>query len=162
MPRKLTEKQLAANRLNAKKGGRKKGTKNPATLEREKVLLAVNQQIMEQAAVLVRAGMIEAKGMNFVYRIDDVLNDKGKVIGKKHVRVTDSDEIARALDQMEAGGYDSENEYYYVTTKEPSMTAVDKLLNRPLGKAKEQLEITNPDGNLKTIIVNKFQGNAKK
>ena len=44
--------------------------------------------------------------------------------------------------------------YYYVTT-EKDFKAGESLLNRAIGKPKESIEHSNPDGNLKTIIVNK-------
>lgn len=150
---KLSAAKLAANRANAKKAGRKPGSKNLATLEKNKVAEEVRQLILKKAHPLARAGMIEAMGMTFVYRIDDVLGPKGKVIGKKHVRVTDPNEIATALDQMEEGGYDPENAFYYVTTKEPSMAAVDRLLNRAIGKVDDDF---GGEGPVTTIIVKKY------
>lgn len=150
-----TAKQIEANRKNAKKAGRKKGTKNPATLEREKVLEAMRQQIMKRAESLVRAAFIPAMGVNFVYRIDETKNEKGRVVHKEHVLVEDPNEIARALDQIEEGSVDPEDNFYYVSHKAPDFRAVEMLINRVFGKAKEMVEVTNPDGNLKTIIINK-------
>lgn len=135
--------------------GRKKGGKNPATLEREKVLEEVRQQIMKRASALVRAAFIPAMGQNFVYRIDETKNEKGRVVHKEHVLVTDPHEIAMALDQIEEGSNDPEDKYYYVSAKDPDFRAVQMLLDRSLGKSKDMLEVTNPDGNLKTIIINK-------
>lgn len=135
--------------------GRKKGTKNPATLEREKVLEEVRQQIMRKAPELVRAAMLPAMGVNFVYRIDETKNEKGRVVHKEHVLVTDPHEIAMALNQIEEGSTDPEDKYYYVSAEKPDFRAVQMLWDRSLGKAKDMLEVTNPDGNLKTIIINK-------
>jgi len=135
--------------------GRKKGGKNPETLEREKVLEAVRQQIMRRVEPLVRAAFIPAMGVNFVYRIDETKNEKGRVVHKEHVLVTDPHEIAMALDQIEEGASDPEDKYYYVSAEKPDFRAVQMLLDRSLGKSKDMLEVTNPDGNLKTIIINK-------
>lgn len=135
--------------------GRKKGGKNPATLEREKVLEAMRQQIMQRAEPLVRAAFIPAMGVNFVYRIDETKNEKGRVVHKEHVLVTDPHEIAMALDQIEEGSTDPEDKFYYVSAKAPDFRAVEMLINRVFGKPKEMVELTNPDGNLKTIIINK-------
>lgn len=135
--------------------GRKKGGKNPATLEREKVLEEIRQQIMQRAAPLVRAAFIPAMGVNFVYRIDETKNEKGRVVHKEHVLVEDPHEIAMALDQIEEGSTDPEDKYYYVSSKAPDFRAVEMLMARVFGKSKDMLEVTNPDGNLKTIIINK-------
>ena len=149
------------NRKNGKKGGRPKGAKSPATLEREKVMAEIRQQILKKAAPLVRAAMIPAMGQNFVYRIDETKNEKGRVVHKEHVLVTDPHEIAMALDQIEEGANDPEDKYYYVTATAPDFRAVQMLWDRTFGKAKESIEHTNPDGNLKTIIVNKFNKDKK-
>jgi hypothetical protein len=152
---KVTEKKLKANRENAIKGGRPKGRKDDKTLEREKVLEEIRQQIMQRAAPLVRAAFIPAMGVNFVYRIDEIKNEKGRVVHKEHVLVEDPHEIAMALDKIEEGSFDPEEKFYYVSAKAPDFRAVEMLINRVFGKAKDMLEVTNPDGNLKTIIINK-------
>ena len=54
---------------------------------------------------------------------------------------------------MEEGGYDPENAFYYVTTKEPSMAAVDRLLNRAIGKVDDDF---GGEGPITTIIVKKY------
>ncbi len=147
---------------NGKKGGRPKGVKNTATLERDAVAKAIQQQIMAKAETLVRAAMIPAMGTNFIYRIDKKKNKKGDVIFEKNVLVTDPWEIQLALDQIAEGGtangYD--NEYYFISSEKPDFRAVQMLLDRALGKSKESIELSNPDGNLKTIIINKH--NPKK
>lgn len=154
-----TQKQIEANRRNAQKAGRKKGTKNPATLEREKVLAAVQQQIMEKAAGLVRSAMIPANGMNFVYRIDKKRNKKGDVIFEKNVLVTDPHEIENALDLIaDSENGKNDNEFYFITTERPDHNAIKMLMDRAFGKPKESLDVNNPDGNLKTIIINKAAG----
>lgn len=135
--------------------GRKKGKKLPATLEREAVQKAVDLQIMLSAADIIRAQKLVAMGSNYVYRIDEEEDSKGRVTSRKHVRVTDPDEIAIALDSIEAGGNSPDDKYYYATAIAPDPRAGDMLLNRALGKAKESLVLSNPDGNLKTIIINK-------
>ncbi len=143
-------------RANGKKGGRPKGKKSLKALERDAVQRAIQQQIMEKAPELVRAAMIPAMGVNFVYRIDETKNEKGRVVHKEHVLVTDPHEIKTALDQIEEGSTHPDDQYYYISAEKPDFRAVQMLFDRSLGKAKESVEHTNPDGNLKTIIINKF------
>lgn len=139
------------------RAGRKPGGKNAATLERDAVARAIQQQIMTKASDLVRAGLLAAFGTTFVYRIDEEVNSRGTVTSRKHVKVIDPDEIGRALDAIENdGGLDDDSEkYYYVSKNGPDYKAIQMLLDRALGKAKETVELSNPDGNLKTIIINK-------
>lgn len=135
--------------------GRKKGYKTPETLQREAVTAAINQQIMQHASEIVRHTLIPAFGVNYVYRIDEEKSSKGNVVSRKHVLVTDPHEIQDALDQISNTSQYGEEKYYYVTTEKPDFKAGESLLNRALGKPKESIEHSNPDGNLKTIIVNK-------
>lgn len=99
---------------------------------------------------LIRAGLIPALGQHFVFRIDEEKNEKGVTTSRKHVQVTDPDEIARALDAIEDGGVDPDGVYFYITAKEPDHKAVEMLLNRALGKPKESIAI---EGEVKFSLV---------
>lgn len=123
------------------KFGWKTGVKTQKTLKKEIVQKRVNQIIMNKAETIVRATMLPALGMNFIYRIDEEKDLKGKVISRKHVLVEDPQEIAQALDEMEVGGTHPDDAYYYVTTRAPEYKAGESLLNRLLGKPKESLQV---------------------
>lgn len=123
------------------KFGWKKGVRQKRTLAKEATQKEINLIIMGKADAIVRASIIPALGMTFVYRIDEEKDLKGKVISRKHVLVTDPDEIAEALDQMEEGGQHPDDSYYYVTTRAPEYKAGESLLNRLLGKPKETLGV---------------------
>jgi hypothetical protein len=41
---------------------------------------------------------------------------------------------------------DDPSSFFYVVTERPSAEAADRLLNRALGKAKESVEVSGPDG----------------
>lgn len=122
-------------------GKAKLGKVSAKKLEERRVNAEVKRQIMLRAPEIVRAQMLPALGQNFVYRIDEEENEKGKVISRKHVLVTDPQEIAEALDAMEAGGEHPDDKYYYVTTKEPDWRAGDALLDRSIGKPTETLQL---------------------
>lgn len=102
---------------------------------------AMEKLIYKKTAPLIRAGMISALGQNFVYRIDEERDSKGKLISRKHVLVEDPKEIETALDKMEEGGQDPDDAYYYITTKEPDTRAIEMLLNRAYGKPKETIDL---------------------
>lgn len=124
-----------------KLGGRKNGSLSIARKMELRQKQVMDKMIYNKTAPLVRAGMISAMGQNFVYRIDEERDSKDKLISRKHVLVTDADEIANALDQIEEGGQDPEEKFYYVTTKEPDIRAIEMLLNRAYGKPKESISV---------------------
>lgn len=134
----LHERRVEIGRM----GGRaRNGLKSQKTLLLERAQRETKAIIANKAQELVRAGMVAALGQTFVYRIDEEQDDKGKITSRKHVRVTDPDEIARALDAMEEGGTDPDGAYYYVTAKEPEYKAIEMLFNRAFGKPKETLDV---------------------
>lgn len=124
-----------------KLGGRKPGPL--AALRKLEIAKrhAMEKLIYKKTAPLIRAGFISAMGQNFVYRIDEERDSKGKLLSRKHVLVEDAREIAEALDKMEEGGQDPDDAYYYVTTKEPDVRAIEMLLNRAYGKPKETIDL---------------------
>lgn len=124
-----------------KLGGRKPGPL--AALRKLEIAKrnAMAKLIYKKTAPLIRAGMITALGQNFVYRIDEERDSKGKLLSRKHVLVTDPHEIADALDQMEEGAQDPDDKFYYVTAKEPDTRAIEMLLNRAYGKPKETIDL---------------------
>jgi len=114
--------------------GRKPGGHNASTLQKLTVLEAFNQRTMQKADELFNLQYSVAKGSTYMYRIDEYKDKKGRP-RKKHILVTDPDEIKQALDE---GLVDGEN-YYYITTKDPDTIAIDSLLNRAFGKAVQAL-----------------------
>lgn len=138
MPKILSKEE--ATRI-GKLGGRKPGPLSVVRkmeLQQKKVM---EKLIYKKTAPLIRAGMVTAMGQTFVYRIDEERDSKDKLISRKHVLVTDADEIANALDKIEEGGQDPEDNFYYVTAKEPDVRAIEMLLNRGYGKPKETINV---------------------
>lgn len=130
-------------RENGKKGGRPKGAKSLATLEKEKVLEAVRQRIMGNAHNIINGQLSLAQGQQFLYRIDTTTDAKGNKVRSKPILVTDPDEIAAYLDGEYGDGdsMDNEENYFYITTKEPENQAIEALMNRTFGKPVETVEL---------------------
>jgi hypothetical protein len=128
--------------------GRKKGILDPNSKKYQilKTKQAIEKQITKKTAPLIRAALITALGQTFVYKVEEQKIGKGPKGGeytkRVHTLVTDPREIETALNKMEDGGQDPDDEYYYVTTKEPDHRAVEMLLNRLLGRPKEMIEMT--------------------
>ena len=82
-----------------------------------------------------------ALGQQYIFKLEEEINDKGKIISREHVQVDDPSEIASALGFIAAGGVDPQGVYYYITTKEPDWRAAEAIFNRIFGKAREQVDV---------------------
>ena len=123
---------------NGKLGGRPKGRRSDATIEREVARKAYQQLVLERMRPLFESQMTLARGVSYLYRIEE--NAKG---GKEHVLVTDPDEIGDVLSQMDEGVPGVFNDkYYYITTKTPENRAIDSMLDRVWGKSQQSIDLT--------------------
>lgn len=132
-------------------GGRKKGYKTPATLEKEKEKRALDQFYLKMQSRINAAQATLATGQTFLFRIDKkkIVGPKGGVSyeNQKPVLVTSQLEIEEYLTVLaENGGdisddQDPEAAYYFLTTKEPNNEAIKDILNRVHGKPKETIEV---------------------
>ena len=119
----------------------------------------LRQRTMRVAGLLFERQLSLARGQQFLYRIDKVWVPTSKSNGyfrnKKPVLVTDRHEIRDFLEGLYEGGSEDEgaSSYYYITTKEPSGHMIEAMLDRALGGAPKALEITNPDGSLKSVVI---------
>lgn len=144
---------------NGKKGGRPKGKKNAATLEREAVSKIYQQKILNAANILFNKQMHLASGQTYLYKIEKELQI-GPKGGKKYISsrpklVTSQQEIEDYLTGLiEEGDYDNEDDpnatYYFLTTEKPDGKAIDSMLDRGLGKVPTTL--SNPDGSPLTLV----------
>lgn len=121
--------------------GRKKGGKNESTITREAALKHFNDRVAKSTDALFNAAKLLAMGTTYIYRLDEEERGgaKNKYTIKVPVLVTDPEEIATAIDMLEGNG-NGDGEYYYATTKEPDIRAIDSLLNRAHGRPKESIE----------------------
>ena len=135
-------------RENGKKGGRPKGTKNPATLERERVLAELRQRTMRVAGVLFDSQLALARGQSYLYKIEKYREKVGKnyVLKKKKPKlVTEQWEIEQYLEGLveEGNMQDPEDTYYFIVTRQPNTKAIDSLLDRTFGKAQQNIDFTS-------------------
>lgn len=114
--------------------GRPKGSKNPETIEKERVLRALREKVMKSADVLYRSQMTLAVGQTYLYKVLE-----GE---KKPVLVTDQNEIEMFLQNQEKDSLLTDGAYYFLTTKDPDNKAIDSLLDRTFGKAQQNIDHT--------------------
>lgn len=140
-----------------RKGGtKKKGSKSAHVLDREQALEAYKQGVIKSSRTLLNVQKMLAFGSIKVFRIDThwEQNGKSKVkVRSKPQLVINDDEIIEALD-YEYGDGESPNDdttFYFVTTKDPDQRAIDSLLDRTFGKAKESMEIKHSGISLKDM-----------
>jgi hypothetical protein len=147
-----TQKQLGGKRNGA---GRPKGIKSIKTLEREAVLSQIRQRVMKVSDNLISSQLALARGLSFLYVIETITvgNKKQR---QKPERVTDEDIIASYLN----GDLDNEeDEYYYITTEEPSNQAIDSMLDRTFGKSTQAIELS---GGIKIEKLEEIQASTQK
>lgn len=158
-------------RINGKKGGRPKGTRTKAGLERDKVMAAWRQRVFSFADNLLDAQMTLARGQTFLYRVDKEFVNTGKgpqggfYRKKKPVLVEDEWEI-RAFIEGEVEGANPHDDddggaaYYYMTAKEPSNQAIDSMLDRAGGKAVATTQIQGAGGGPLEVKIVKYGDNT--
>lgn len=124
-------------RENGKLGGRPLGSKNPQTLERERIDREVRERIGRNAQRILEAQMAVALGNTMAF---------SKVTGKP-VLVTDPEQAQRIVDGDEDG--------IVLRGVDPDPDACQKLLDRYMGRAKESVEHSGPDGTKLEFILTK-------
>lgn len=152
----LTEKQLKANRENAKKAGtgRPLGSKSEKTLKREEALNQFRESVSKVAGTLFRDQFSLARGAQYLFRIDkewvatsQTNKDKGYYRNKKPVLVTSPDEMLMYLEELAENNGDIADDksedasYYFLSARDPQNNAIDSMLDRTFGRAKSELDV---------------------
>lgn len=121
-----------------KMGGRKKGTKNKETIEKEKALETYHQSMLQELMPLVRAQQKLAEGLMVVLRPGLVKNPKTRKLERtgELKQVRDPDEIEELFNSNGLG-----KDYHIVFAKDPNTKALQDIFDRVFGKAKESLDL---------------------
>lgn len=150
-----TEKQIAANRKNALKAGRKKGKKTLKAMQREEALNHFRERTIKVTDILFDSQLSIAKGLQYLFRIDKEFvktgtSKKGEQRGfwraKKPVQVTSPEEMRQFLEDEFVNGdvqdeFDESASFYFLTAVPPNNQAIDSLMDRTHGRAKSELEV---------------------
>ena len=126
-------KTLKSRRGGARPGaGRKKGTKWPSTITKERAREALRVYVLGHFKPLVDAQIENAKGISHFF-LRDAKTGRFEL-------VTDEKAILTALNSGQEGSH------FYVYTKDPSIQAFTDLMNRTLDKPREQEIAVNLTG----------------
>lgn len=135
-------------------GVRKKGVKALEKISKEVIEEEVNKRIGYHAHKLLNAQLSLAMGTQHLYKVTVKHNKKGAP-NKTHTLVTDPQEIQEYLDNPAKVQGD---DYFVITTKTPSETAINSAFDRLLGKASTKIVGANnsdgSEGPIKVVVAN--------
>lgn len=124
-----------------KNNGRKPGSMNKTTMESKLAKKAFIERVNKNVDKLFNSQLDLAVGEKYLMVVKTA--GKGAKARRETSIVSDPEIIKRYLDDETS--LDSENEYYFMTTKPANTKAIDSLLDRSFGKAKESVDLTSDD-----------------
>lgn len=132
--------------------GRKKG-KAKKTIEREQILEMAKNIVAGRTRTLIDTQTLLAVGTIKVFVIRSHWEGQGKnrrKVKSKPELVSNEEDIIKVIDYEYGEGENpsDDDEYFFVTTKEPDNQAINALLDRTFGKPTEN----------KTLVVEKGMG----
>lgn len=136
---KISDKKLQANRKNAKKAGRKKGVKLASTIVREATLADIKIAIERRANKLIEAQSVVALG---TYKMVEIAIEEEDGMPVKKLKVVRDISRMDEIIETKVLGVD----YFVLEGSKPDWKAANALLDRSFGKAKESIDVNNPDG----------------
>ena len=122
--------------------GKKKGSHHAKTIETRIALEEMRQRILKDLDPIISAQLQLAKGISYLYKIVEDEDDNKK---RKHILVENPKEIESVMNKTNGEGGNCDGDFYYITTKAPENKAIDSLIDRVFGKAKQSVEISNED-----------------
>lgn len=125
-----------------------------AEINEKEVEELFKKRVALHSSKLLTAMLTAAMGEQFLYKVVHEPG-RGDTVKRTHVRITDPEEIQEYLDNpLLVEGDD----YYYISTKSPDITAINSLLDRMMGRPTSKLVgPDNPDGSegpIKVISLN--------
>jgi hypothetical protein len=128
--------------------GRKAGSVNKATAEMRKTKEAFISRVNKNAHKLFNSQLDLAIGEKYLMVVRTI--GKGSKQRRETSIVTDPELIMQYLDETLEN---TDEEYYFMTTKAADNKALDSLLNRSFGKPTESIDLTSLGEKLPTVII---------
>lgn len=127
--------------------GHPKGKKTKTVLEREAAAKVFKERVAKNVDRLFNAQLDLAVGEKYLMLIETT----GKGVNRKRTTsiVTDIEIIKRFLDEDLDN---TETEYYFMTTKPANNQALEGMLNRSFGKAKESIDLTSGGQPMEALV----------
>lgn len=139
-----------------KGSGRKKGVVSDEKKAQQAAFKDLKMSILRMQKSLINAQAGVAKGLTFLYVIRTEII-KGKQVRQKPELVKSQEKIEAYLaDELE----DEENEYYFMTTKEPDTRAIDSLIDRVHGRARQNIGLDGGEDD-KPIAIKQVEDELK-
>lgn len=158
-PKKTPAEIRAIRREAGRKGGfAKGGYRSVEKLEKELMKEHIDQRLMRATDAYLNGQISLARGQQFLYRIDKIFVPSGgtdKETGaargywrnEKPVLVESQAEIEMYLEELAdnngelSDDTDPSSAYYFITTKEPNVQAIESGLSRVHGRPKESIDV---------------------
>lgn len=117
--------------------------KQKKTIDKEIALEELRQTVLKEIKPMLRSAVSNATGLTVMFQKKKVKNKKTNKFERTGdlIRVTDADRVEELLKGNCLG-----DDWYYITTKDPNIQALNTLLDRTFGKAKESLELSGTNG----------------
>lgn len=122
---------------NNHKGGRPKGSKDKATIERERILAEYRNKIMQHANILFKNQMHLAQGVSYLYKFVKGKQKAQLVEDPKEIEQYILSEMGQVIQKEDK--LDKEAQYYFITTEKPDNRAIDSMLDRTFGRATQPI-----------------------
>jgi len=136
--------------------GRPKGTVSDEKKAQQEAFKELKMSVLRMQRSLINAQAGVAKGLTFLYVIRTEMI-KGKQVRQKPELITNQKTIEAYLaEELE----DEENEYYFMTTKEPDTKAIDSLLDRVHGRARQNIGLDGGEDD-KPIAIKQVEDELK-
>jgi len=116
--------------------GRKKGGQNKEVKEREEMLRQFRERVGRHTDRLFNAQANLATGEQYLFCKKTTGDGKNRTT--ETFTITDEETIKQFLDD---GLEDSDDEYYYLSTKPANNMAIDSLLNRAFGTPNKNIDL---------------------
>lgn len=137
--------------------GHPKGKQTAKVLERLEAAKVFKDRVAKNVDRLFNAQIDLAVGEKYLMVVRTV--GKGAKARRETVIITDVEKIKEYFDSGES--IDSENEYYFMTTKPANNQAIEGMLNRSFGKAQEKIDITSDGQAIQTSNLTDEELDAK-
>lgn len=138
---KIRQSNLNSDKQDGRKNnGRKAGSMNKTTMESKLAKKAFIERVNKNVDKLFNSQLDLAVGEKYLMVVKTI--GKGSKQRRETSIVTDPDLIKEYLDEELDN---TDEEYYFMTTKPANNQALDSLMNRSFGKATEKVDLTSDD-----------------